>query len=62
MEISTATLSPRAVMAYVLVVLSALAILLLAVGQQPAAAAPSVPSLSQAHGAPAQECCGRGYP
>jgi hypothetical protein len=63
MEIFTATLSPRAVVAYAMLVLAALTVLLLAVGQQAAApTSPSVPSLSQAYGPPTGDCCGRGYP
>ena len=64
METSTATagLSPRAVVAAVVLAVAAIAVLLFAATQQ-AAGAPSSfgPSLTQAAG-PSQDCCGRGYP
>ena len=65
MESSTAagTLSPRSVVAAVVLAVAVLGALLLAATQQ-AASAPSSsgPSLSQAYAPPGTDCCGRGYP
>jgi hypothetical protein len=65
METSTAagTLSPRSVLAGVVLAVAVLAALLLAATQQAAGASPSSgPSLSQAYAPPGEDCCGRGYP